>query len=720
MTNQPETPAGQTPETWISYVRGHRKPIAIALFVLTLVLAVVPGMLLLSVLPKQYGYEYAWNSVAVVTWAHVVALATLAAGLWILLARTEKLAGVDDLRILVLITGGLAGLATWILSLLLGYYWRATLLGGLESWQGKEWWQLWLCLLALIGGLALMFVSLLPARVAERSSATLRRMVYGYNAILGGLLVVAILLVANVLVYNYLPTSFDWTESSIYTLSDRSKNILQSLDKPTKIYVLVTAAAGDNFYREVQTLVTNCRAVNDKIQVEYVSPDSPADIPKVRDLINHYQLNAREGLLVVYGPEGKEEHQFITYNDLMTNITDSDRPGDKPRMMFKGEDALISALNSLEEGKTRAVIYFTQGNGEPDINDSGTGPNSQGMGVLRERLQKANYEVKGLQFTPVAGVGESSGPIVSSNKVPDDAVVVVIAGPRNPLPDFEIKALRDFMNRPGGEGDKKKGKLVALIGPVLDPTKKLVLTGVENFLSDYGVALGDNRILSLPNNVNRNDPLLVPTKANRRSNNPIAEMFARWGGYVAMPNARTVESRPTNPNPSMSRFSGESLFQAARGFCWAETNLRAEPSALVESIMNNEEELRKRFSPNAAELSVAVTVGEPQPPKENDPHAFMRPPEVRPRAVVFGSSDWALNQYTTEGSGRPNYDLFASSLSWLRERPSNIGLEPKKRPIYVLSNVDDDVVTRMRFLPVVVMLIGILGLGTGVWLVRRR
>jgi len=83
---------------------------------------------------------------------------------------------------------------------------------------------------------------------------------HGYNAALTGLLLLAILIVVNVLAYNYFTLSFDWTESGIYTLSDKSKNILQALEKPTKVYAVMVSNK-DVLIREVRTLLDNCRAV---------------------------------------------------------------------------------------------------------------------------------------------------------------------------------------------------------------------------------------------------------------------------------------------------------------------------------------------------------------------------------------------------------------------------------------------------------------------------
>jgi ABC-type uncharacterized transport system len=610
-------------------------------------------------------------------------------------------------QLLMLTFGGCAGLILWCLSLVLAYAWRGTLFGGLDAWQGKDWWQLWVCLLTMFGGLAIMFVSLLPLRALERSNAALRRLLYGYNAVLTGLLLLAILLVANVLIYNYVTPSFDWTQSGIYTLSDRSKNILKALEKPTKIYAVLPASSEIRM-REVRTLLDNCRAVNDKLQVEYVSN---LEFGKMRKLMSDYQFNELQGLIVVYGEEGKADYQVLKDSDLF-EVTRGEN-----RFKFKGEDSLMTALSYLEEGKSRPIVYFTQGNGEADLTDVSSSQEGQGLGALRDRLQKGNYDVKGLKFSPVADEKSKSQSTVVSNKVPDDAGVVVVAGPRIPLPDFAIAALREYMN-PSGDAAKKKGKLLVLLDPVLDPAKNLVKTGLESLVADFSVQVGNDRVISLPTNLNGGDSLKAPILGNPRSRNPVAVMFSE-GGVVLMPNVRTVQPQASNPpNAPGTHYVAESLMLAPGQLGdLVETNLRADPDQVVRDLLKNRQELQEKLSQEPA--SVVVAVGEPQQPAANDPHAFMRQPDLKPRLVVFGSASFAANRYMTEASGQPNYDLFSSALAWLRERPSNIGLEPKKRDIFVL-NVPDDVVSRMRWLPGTFMVVTIIGLGTGVWLIRRR
>ena len=68
--------------------------------------------------------------------------------------------------------------------------------------------------------------------------------------------------VVNVLTYVRVPPftllgrPSDWTESNIYTLSPASKNLLASLDRPVKVYVLLPEGL---LKREVETLLQRWR-----------------------------------------------------------------------------------------------------------------------------------------------------------------------------------------------------------------------------------------------------------------------------------------------------------------------------------------------------------------------------------------------------------------------------------------------------------------------------
>jgi hypothetical protein len=688
---------------WFAEFGRNRKQVAYGLIGLAVLLAAIPVWMI---------YKYEWEYAVVAVWGGALSAISLGAAVWLWLVEDEQVSDLDRSRALVLVVGGLSGFTTWMLSLALAYQWRGTILGGLEAWQGPLWWRLWVCILAMFGGLGIIFVSLLPARVAERTNAGLRRLVYGFNATLTGLLLLGILLVVNVLVYNYFPTVWDWTSSNIFTLNERSVNILKSVDQPTRIYALVPGRSPES--REIQALLNNARAFNSKITVKYLSPQIDED--EVNDLMRRYQFTDPTGLLVVYGTEPQMQHQFIKLNDIFAPDPDAGPQRGSGRFLFKGEDALISALSFLEEGKSKAVVYFTQGNGELDLTDTAGNQEGKGAGNLRERLQRGNYEVKGLQLSGVAAKPDPM--IVSSPRVPDDADVVVVAGPRVPLPDAAVNALREYMQPTGKDSRKKQGKLIVLADLVLDPSRNVVQTGLEPFLAEYGVQLGMDRVLCVPlRQLNRRNPLQIPVTPDPRSNNPIVSAFR--GTVFILPELRPVRPQSPPGNQPMQRYQADALLLALGQYCWAETNLRASPVELAQDLIKEENtaELRKKLGQN---IPVAVTVGEPTPPSLTDPHAALRGGgEQKPRMVVFGGSTFCSNRYMALTEDDMYYELFASSLAWLRERPQNIGVEPKRRNTYKLKVPEEDS-TRMHLMPALFMLISIVGLGTGVWLVRRR
>jgi hypothetical protein len=88
--------------------------------------------------------------------------------------------------------------------------------------------------------------------------------------------------------------------------------------------------------------------------------------------------------------------------------------------------------------------------------------------------------------------------------------------------------------------------------------------------------------------------------------------------------------------------------------------------------------------------------------------------------VVFGNSEWITDTALTANS--VNYDLFTSCLTWLRGG-TGVGKSAtdkgKTREVYNL-NVPKENIVRLAYLPLGLILLGVVGLGCGVWVVRRR
>src|SRR5262249_29770507 len=140
-----------------------------------------------------------------------------------------------------------------------------------------------------------------------------------------------------------------------------------------------------------------------------------------------------------------------------------------------------------------------------------------------------------------------------------------------------------------------------------------------------------------------------------------------------MVGARTVEPK----QPAQGDFSAEVLFEA-NGEIASETDLRTEATALARDLRTPERLGQVRAQLQKGQPSVAVSVTTPRAlPQDNDPHAMLRHSEREPRMVVFGDATWVTNRYVTEGVPF-NFPVFASTLSWLRER-ADIGTKAEAK-----------------------------------------
>jgi len=227
----------------------------------------------------------------------------------------------------------------------------------------------------------------------------------------------------------------------------------------------------------------------------------------------------------------------------------------------------MKKINYLEEGKAKATVYFTQGNNELALNAANPAGANPGLSNLKERLEKAGYEVKELKFGP------------ESDKVPADAAVVVVARPTTELSPTAQKALHDYMLGPDA-----KGKMVVLTDALAGRDGRVVKTGLEGLLREFNVQAEDNRVLSL--RTRRPGWVLVEPEPNSR--NPIARAFnqSAGGGQFLFEDAREVKPRAAEGNaPANNRFTAETLLIAPpEYYVWGESNLQADPGALIDSL----------------------------------------------------------------------------------------------------------------------------------------
>jgi hypothetical protein len=584
---------------------------------------------------------------------------------------------------LVLLLGGAGGLLIALTGVALTVHWSALLTDWLSRGNREGAGSVLLALAVFLLGLFVMFLVLQLGRAEERRNPALRRLMYGYNAVFSGLLLLLILAVVNVLVGIKLAWAVDATSSGEFTISERTANLIKGLDRPLHIYVIWPRDDPDRL-PAIESLMDNLQSRSSQVQVEYVSP---RQFERLTQLDKQYPRKIENiGILLVYGDEKPENSTFLKEGDLF-----EEGFGTQPTR-FRGEDKIDAALSSLEGGGQKTIVYVTQGAGEPSLTDSSPSSRSGdgGLGILRDRLSaRGNFDVRPLKL----GAGET--------KVPDDCKVLVVANPKPPVDPLISRAIRTYLV-------DKKGKAVVLTDvPAPTTSAKMPATGLESVLAEFNVEVTGDRILMIGGRrlgdqvqvfgadgaVFEINPQIVQARSNEIATAFTGTPFQLFGVRMVRPAASGPGRRPDVQAEPL-------LVTRAGSYVWAEPKWDADVNDMVRGFAREDPASLNRLAKDPLPAAVVVTEG------------------GKPRLAVFGDTTFVTNREVDERSGTQNFSLFASTLDWLAERPTSIGIEPRNLTVYSLEPTAR--FSNLLFLPGLLAVVTILGLGLGVWVVRRR
>lgn len=701
-------------ERFLQVLVQQRQVVAMVLlgFGLVVVLAGVWGLL-------RGGFRAMWDNIPEGFGGVSIGLGLLGNGLSLLVQPPQQVS-TKSLRLTVVLVGGLTGFFLAVASLWrIVWLWGGVIAKGIAGWQASEAWLVWLCIYLALLGLVLMFGGLSFARTEIRTSVTLRRSLYGYNTVVTGFVTLVILLVGNIIVNANLPNNWEWTKTrGLQSLSQTSKIILENLKEPVKIYVVM--AENDVFHADMRHLLDNCQSYTSKLSAEYVSPDREPkrynelakkypELERERSVVHGRELESGRGVLVVYSADAREEHAFIPTTALggfeHADMRSRERRG---TFSFKGENELMEKIQLLAENQKKPTLYFTQGRGELDIRDAVNEEDpfdsrwihETGAGKFITKLKKDNYEVRGLIFAPqprervpdtIFAFSQKSPK--DPHKIPDDAKVIVIANPARPFTKEVLQVLNEYM-------DKQVGKLFVLANHTITRDGGTYDNGLADFLKPFSVQLGKDLLVREP--LHREDSAgEVKATAPRTTSNKIALAFKR--NPLSLNWVQTV-----NPVPGAGLYQAETILHVQdppNGVFWADTEFR---SILLNApgyiqFLRRTDKLEAKRSTEPRPVVVAVTDR-----------------SQKPRLIVVGDALPATNMYINKPA--PYYDFLRSSLEWLAERPvEKLGIDAKERSTYVVDAQElDKNMTRLVLLPLGLIIIGIVGAGTGIWLVRRR
>jgi ABC-type uncharacterized transport system len=470
-------------------------------------------------------------------------------------------------------------------------------------------------------------------------------------------------------------TRWDWTRDRRWTLSPATVETLHTLEQPVEVWAI--AGSGDPLEHSLKELLASYRAASSRIDVHWIDPDR--DVGQLIALQTRFGLDAgrtEDGRIatdaVVVVATG-DKHWFLTPQDLFQQADDDVHA--KPRE----ERALTQAIRSVLGGQ-RAKLCFTVGHGELSL-DPGH-DEREGLGALRDLLEKNNYELASVDLTSPGMHEPFAG-----------CTVAVIAGMRAPFAPEEANRLRAWL--------LQGGSLLAAVGP-LDPVAPsgMPAAGLDGVLGPFGIALDDDLVHELEPSVSIPDthgegffvsahphPVTITLVAGGADAHPprVAAFFTRSLRHMASPDAAPAADLLSTGDTA---FAKTDIAGAAK---WVDAPPRAAGDAAGPFVVAMASE-RPRIGPSA-------------------PHG--------PRAVVLGSRYFLAEDNWRQPRPMHGAAFFVdSALSWLAARPEVVDV-PDRAEVAAGMRVSEEGRAEVQRYALLFMPLAALLLGASVWGWRR-
>ena len=424
-----------------------------------------------------------------------------------------------------------------------------------------------------------------------RASLKTRRARYGGAAGLSVSLVVGILILTNFLNFRY-HERLDLTENQLHSLSEQSRKVVENLTGDIQVIGFFRGEAGRAGFED---LVKQYSTVSSSFEYEIVDPDE--DPGKTAQ----YEIQRNAQVVVLSGAK----------REIMDN---------------PDEQKLTNALIKITREEEK-VIYFLEGHGERDTGDT----EAEGFAVARQEIEKQNYRVQTYN-------------LAQEGHLPEDATVIVSAGPKVPFFPTEADLLRAFLAA-GGE-------LLLLVDPQTE-------FQMEDFLGEYGLGLGDKVVIDASGigqmfGLGAAAPLVA-----EYADHPITRELSGVMTFFPMAQNVTTSSSGTDYRTS------ELLLTTPNS--WAESHLEEGEASFDES----------QDIEGPLELAAVATRSVEENSEENPlPEGEAGDSTTQEsRLVLFGDSDFASNAYFNSVA---NGDLFLMTIGWLAEEADLVAIRTKE------------------------------------------
>lgn len=453
-----------------------------------------------------------------------------------------------------------------------------------------------------------------------RQTFTGRQAKYGSNIAITSAAFLGILFVVNWFVYNN-PQNWDVTQDKVNTLAPETLQALETLPQPVEAVAFYASLSRESATDLLDKFKANS---NGKFTYRFVNPDTDP-------------LAAREA-----GVTGDGKILL--------------RMGDRKEVAnFAAETELTKALIKLINPEPRTV-YFLSGHGEPSLEAAG----NVSLSTAKRTLESKNYTVNSLN-------------LLAENKIPEDALAVIIAGPVKQVSEYEVKLLKQYVEGGGSLVVMEDPLLLTEFGSSPDPL-------ADYLASDWGIHLNNDIIIDL-----NSQQALNAISASAGAHPITRNLSANY--LIVMPQARSI----TLNTPAAEVTQTALLFTSPNS--WGETNFATAQGEQISFDANQD-------LPGPLTMAAAA---------ENA--------ATKGRVVVFGNSFFATDQmFDVYGNG----NFFINAVDWAAEQENLINITPHtptQRTFIPPSSIQMLIILlgSVLLLPGLVVFAGISS-----WLARRR
>lgn len=533
---------------------------------------------------------------------------------------------------------------------------------------------------SLIGLVGAVFISTVIAAFLSRTGR------YGVNTLILLAAFIGIVIVINVVSFENKQRS-DVTATNQFSLSERTKDLLGGLEddiRATAFYKALEETPDANVAarrnRVVDTL-DEFSARSGKFTYRVVDPDLEPS--------------------VVASYFGARPTGFVSETVVIENLTTGEFDSLQPTDIAFGqlEQDLVTSLY-VATGLEQKTVYFLGGHGERNL-DSGGG---DGYALLRQALEQENYLAQGLVWPRNS----------TEVEVPDDAALVVVAGPTSDLPVAHALALDLYLLGRDAEGQRRRenGSMIFLAEPDTPDSWR-------EFLIQWGIVLLPGYIRDIDSSV----PELPQTLALDMDFNTILNfnLLVLGNNEAAMQSAFEAAFEIIAPEgqqlqdifmPDAAALSPLPVTDGARlplalSVTSPNSYIIGDPDRTDPVTEGENADVPGPFIP-AMLMRSAAKVGMALPeegPAETDISLIM----------AFGDADFVANSNIGRGSG---LDMFVNSTNYLLGDYSLVSIRPKP-PAFREFNLDRNEYNFVRFSSWL-FLPGLMALAAGlVWWLRR-